>query len=83
MKPMTCERCGGTINPKTMTCEFCGTHYESDYDDMSVIHIATFQPKIHVVKSTFYIDHRAVELMVQKRQLSTLLESCLEQWRNK
>ena len=66
MKPMTCEKCGGTINPKTMTCEFCGTHYESEYGDMSVIHVATFRPKIHVGKSTFYIDHEAIELMGAK-----------------
>jgi len=27
LEPMICERCGASINPKTLQCESCGTYY--------------------------------------------------------
>lgn len=46
MKAMICERCGGTINPKTNRCEYCGTYYEKE--------------DIEILKVSFSVDNEVL-----------------------
>lgn len=56
-KAMICERCGGTINPKTHRCEYCGTYYEKE--DIPIV-LNIDNTRAEVLRASFSVDNEAL-----------------------
>lgn len=54
-KPLICERCGGTIDRKTMRCPYCGTEYirENNGDQ---IRIVVDRPGVQKISTQVRVD---------------------------
>ena len=62
MKAMICERCGATINPKTMRCEYCGTYYKEDTPTVFCVE----RQGVDVLSTRFAIDDELISLYDEK-----------------
>ena len=50
VKPLTCERCGGAIDRKTMRCPYCDTQYERKNNGVTVNYVVE-QPGTHRLRA--------------------------------
>lgn len=56
MKSLICDRCGGTINPKTDRCEYCGTYH---FREVPIGYI-NISPKVEVLNAEIRVDNAMV-----------------------
>ena len=67
-KPLICDCCGGTINPRTMRCEFCETPYKREV--AGIVELRRSGEK--TLTTSFSIDRRAL-----REEGAPIMEYCL------
>lgn len=55
LKPLVCERCGGSIDRRTMKCPYCDTQYERRNDGVTVNYVVE-PPGTHKIQASVRAD---------------------------
>ena len=77
LKPLVCEKCGGSVNRKTMRCRYCDTEYAYDNNGMQMRFVVE-KPGTNVIKATVKVD-RGMVLNAPERATAYALDKMRHQ----
>ena len=60
LKPLVCEKCGGSIDRKTMRCPYCDTAYAYDNNGVQV-RFTVERPGTHIIKAQAKVSREMVD----------------------
>lgn len=56
LRALVCQKCGASLNPRTLRCEYCGTYHERVGNDIGIMRVQIERPGVRVIRSKLEVD---------------------------
>ena len=56
LRALVCQKCGASLNPRTLRCEYCGTYHERVGSDVGIMRVQIERPGVRVIRPKLDID---------------------------
>ena len=50
LRALVCQKCGASLNPRTLRCEYCGTYHERVGSDVGIMRVQIERPGVRVLR---------------------------------
>ena len=50
LRALICQKCGASLNPRTLQCEYCGTYHERVGSDVGIMRVQIERPGVRVLR---------------------------------
>ncbi|MBR4590433.1 MAG: hypothetical protein IKO36_07240 [Bacteroidaceae bacterium] len=57
LRALICQKCGASLNPRTLRCEYCGTYHERVGSDVGIMRVQIERPGVRVIRSKLEVDN--------------------------
>lgn len=78
LRALICQKCGASLNPRTLRCEYCGTYHERIGDGIGVMLTQIERPEVRVLRCKLAVDnYLAMSGQVSDEQIGAYIRNGL------